>query len=347
MTMHISTADDYERLFAEMLSKTKTLRQTAEANHWDPLKLRQAIADSELPYRTLFSDPANPDVINIVRAVEFERMRPQYNGQTISQLNAQENPELFSILAKQTQMLNQRFGVGYDLPGIVLIEGEEGKPASPFFEPQGDVIVIDRATLKLLQANPAMTEVILGHEIGHRYLRDPATLETNALVKAADRIEAWDPALYEAKRAVETQADFIAAFLTSPEALQATLKDYIAPNSSSLFGAYLRAEGIKLDFTTDPAVIENYRKAFQALPLEERQTYIESQVQKPDATHPTTMHRMEMAQALLHYPELLQATDVRFDGEANFAAIENQGRIYTPAQLADINRTGDEQARAR
>ena len=223
----IVSEDDYSRTTQQRDAAVIIARNNARTQGLNPTQTADAEAVAELPYYKALTDPANPHATfyTLKNEISFG------DGKT-HLVPPSENPELTSIVARETDTLNAQYGTNYKPPRILVVDGLAARTGgSPLaFEKTLDSVEIDAGYYRHIMDDKDATAGLLGHELTHRYQRSDAALLTQLQADHGDR----SPTVLAAGRQLESEADHNGATLSSPQAMARALDNAYASSSTNL-----------------------------------------------------------------------------------------------------------------
>ena len=348
----VRTKDDFERNAALMKSEEKRLRELALKKNWSEHTLNKALVDTLLPYYKANTDPASLAASQALR----EELLNFLGGGAFILDTQQVYKNLYTAIDNQTNALNRLHGVSYAHPPIIIVDGLAPAPIKFDY----DAILINKEYFEEFKEDPYFIAG-LAHELAHRYQRDDDYLSAKLGVNQL-KFELSEN-VGRLSKVRETEADFDAyrayhitnqgaliegAFI---EFLKDTTK-FIFPNALVL-GYYMASHPELTSITVasswnalPPDQKEKLEKEVQSLAQDTKDKYFKQTIAYIDASglllaHPKIRERLELQAALAAHPEILNATHIKFDGNANITEIEVPGHKYTRSEINQINRDGD------
>lgn len=323
----VRNQEDYARNVALASAALARIDAQSILENWTPERRDQEKVEALLPYYRANSDPASKAA---KQAMLDEYLSEQGDSAII--LSDTSFPELYAILAQQTQTLNSVHGVNFEPPPIILQDGLFSAHKTPLLF-RNDAVIIDKKYFENKYEKLQFVSAI-GHELGHRYQRSDEELKL--FIKANElELTLLDDDIQRV-RGMEAEADFDARRVSPPGAMASFIRDYVYDAATAI--GYVAKSNPHLSISEAVA-------SYNRLSVQERQqinnqlgslSYVEREkffipgIRALDAYASNDAHllledRLDLLAALDRYPAVLSCRNVQFDGSATIIEATNCG----------------------
>ncbi|MES2984096.1 MAG: hypothetical protein V4735_02790 [Pseudomonadota bacterium] len=337
MPLEIKNKADYERVKNQQEAALNTLHAKGQAERWPSNKLLDALATTALPYMLALNDPANPVARQETNKIAIASLSQQGSFTALPQ---GQHKGIQEIVTQHTNALNEKYGKNYPVPTVLT---GNFKISLAGYMMTGDVLVIDNETLTTKANDKSFWKGLLGHELGHRYLRGEDRVLPLIKSNFARALNLpLDAQTLSEVRKTEAIADFTAAQISKPSDVKQLITE-VSRLDQTAMGQFLLetfknakivlpdiSEARTLYDTLPPQSKKLLNHNFSALPKREQDALTNraleaEQDQEKYATHPSLLNRSKLQETLSANPQILACKDVRLDGSANIISAQDCG----------------------